>query len=34
MNTAAAPRIEQFLAFYNGLSSQNMQKLQQNSKFR
>lgn len=29
MNTAAAPRIEQFLAFYNGLSSQNMQKLQQ-----
>lgn len=29
MNIATTPRLEQFLAFYNGLSSQNMQKLQQ-----
>lgn len=28
MNTAAVPRTEQFLAFYNDLSSQNMHKLQ------
>jgi len=27
MNTVAAPRIENFLSFYNGLSSQNMQRL-------
>jgi ketosteroid isomerase-like protein len=27
MNTIAAPRIEHFLSFYNGLSSQNMQQL-------
>jgi len=27
MNIVAAPRIENFLSFYNGLSSQNMQRL-------